>query len=218
MKPPENSMGYFALYIFFIPLMIMSMFYGGNVVDDIDLETNPEVQDVKEYNVDSNWTENGTLTSGMLTDSDIIYPDTNADGNWTSFIEDIPRSRLIELNYDADMRNGNGRIYVKAWEFQPNGTQPNETRIVELQSGLNTETLNLSEYNFFEYTIEMEETAGSMNQRPNVDALRIDYEIIEGTQAGLDSGTIQLMFWLLMLFAISGMIVGIAMSIKYYDI
>lgn len=205
----DNNMAYAIVFFVFVPFMIMSMFYGGQVVQDFDLQAAPDAQRVVEFDVSSNWSDQGTLSDNMLTDGDIIYPDSNQQGNWTSFVQDVPRNRIVEVTYDADMREGTGHIFVDAWTDNPNGDAPDDTVTVNLSSGVNTEEVGFSEYNYFRITIQMTEEGGSANQRPAVDRLNVDYEIVEEQLIGVETSTLYTAFYVLILLAIGSLIGGL---------
>lgn len=181
----------------------MTVFYGQPLISEMDLRTAPTTQDVIEYDVTANWSDSGTLTADMLTDGDIIYPEANQGGNWTSFLQDVPRNRIVEATYTADMRDGNGQLIVNAWTDAPNGDPPDASETVELQSGQFTEEIGFSDYNYFRIKVHMEETAGSSNQRPSVDSLRVDYEIVNEDQVGLEKADTYILFYTLSLLAVS---------------
>lgn len=196
----ENPLVVLLMFFILVPMLILTMGIGAGIIEGQDYQTAIEFKDTKEFNVSSNWTDKGTLNN-LNTDSDIIYPDANNQGNWTSDIQFINNARLVDYKYSADMRNGNGNLIVNTWKDNLSGN-PDKTKTINLESGINSNTLNLSNQDYFEFVFTLNETAGSSNQRPNVDYLFVDFNIIKDEQVGLDEGTTTAFYYIMMFLAV----------------
>lgn len=135
-----------------------------------------------ELEIEGNWTEYGALTSNMSTDGDILYPVPNAEGNWTSIVEDKLSAQVIYSEISSDMRDGGGQLRIMAYENSTvSQDSPSRTYVRNLTG--NTErfdfTENVSRFDYFQVQIFMEETQGSNNQRPYVDSLRVGFSSID---------------------------------------
>lgn len=196
----DNPMVTMLVFFTLTPMFILTIGLGANMLQGTDYRTALDVVDTKEFNVKNNWSDKGTLKN-LNTDGDIIHPSANSNGNWTSTIQDIPRARLIDYEYEADMRDGNGQIIINAYKDDVVGGI-DKTESFNLESGVNSRELNLTEYDFFEFVFTLNETAGSSNQRPNVDRLNVDFDIVGNKQIGLDEGTTQAFYYLIMFLGV----------------
>lgn len=169
------------LFTLVTPLMFIGFSYALPVFQELDLDTAPTVNDTVSENFD-NWSQ-GTLMN-LETDGDILYATSSSSGTWTSPLFDFPRNRVLSYEYSADMRDGNGTLTINAWRDNLGGS-PDRTEVVELESGVNSGEVNFSESDYFEAVIDLEETSGSNNQRPNVDYLTLDFEILNSDEVGL---------------------------------
>lgn len=197
----DNPMVLSLIFFTLIPLLILTIGLGSNMLAGTDYQTAVGVIDTKEFNVDDNWSEKGTLNN-LNTDSEIIYPSKNEEGNFTSDIQDIPEARLIEYEYEADMRDGNGNFTVNAWKDNLTTGSPDKTVTKSLESGIVTNEINLTEYDYFEFVFNINETSGSSNQRPNVDYFYAEFDIVSTKQIGLDKGTTQIFYYLIMFLGV----------------
>lgn len=196
----DNSFTVMILFFVLTPMLILTMWYGANMLTGSSYQTALGIEDTKNYTVDSNWSEEGTLDN-LKTDSDIIYVDQNSNGIWTSFIQDFERSRILTIFYDADMRDGNGKLTVNAWKNNTSRS-PDKTTTIDLESGENSQELGFETYDLFEVVISLNETAGSNNLRPNVDSFNAEFEIVEDRQVGLDIGKVQSLYYILMFISV----------------
>lgn len=196
----DNSFTVMILFFVLTPMLILTMWYGANMLTGSSYQTALGIEDTKNYTVDSNWSEEGTLDN-LKTDSDIIYADQNSNGIWTSFIQDFERSRILTIFYDADMRDGNGKLTVNAWKNNTSRS-PDKTTTIDLESGENSQELGFETYDLFEIVISLNETAGSNNLRPNVDSFNAEFEIVEDRQVGLDIGKVQSLYYILMFISV----------------
>jgi len=204
----------FLMFIFFTPMLIVSAGYAMNVGQDLNLDTAIGIKDTLSYSVESDWDSFGVLDN-LQTDSDILYAGQNQQGTWTSYIQDVPRNRVLDLTYTAQIEDGNANLTVRAWANDPEGnfSNPDESRTFELMTGEHTETLNYTEYDYFDVVVTLEETGGNSNQLPHLDSLNIDFQILEGEQIGLSKDEVTI--WTLLL-VVSGFIQFImAMLIIY---
>lgn len=196
----DNPMVTMLVFFTLIPMFILTIGLGANMLEGTDYQTALDVVDTKEFNVENNWSNKGTLNN-LNTNGDIIYPSANSNGNWTSEIQDIPKARLIDYEYEADMRDGNGQIIINAYKDDVVGGI-DKTKSFDLESGVNSRELNFTEYDYFEFIFTLNETAGSSNQRPNVDRLNVDFDIVGNQQIGLDQGTTQAFYYLIMFLGV----------------
>lgn len=183
MTQSENGLVAVALFTLVVPLMYIGFTYAVPIFQTLDLDTNATVNDTVTFEEDE-W-ETGTLNNLQAEDS-LLFPEADESGNWTSDLFNVEGDRNIDYEYDADMRDGNGQLIINAWNNGADG-EPDETETVDLESGINSGTFDLSEYSSFEIVIELEETAGSDNNRPNLDYVQLDYDIVNSDEVGLSS-------------------------------
>lgn len=150
--------------------------------DSVSLTNNP-FGVTNSYSVDSNWSEKGTL-DGVQTDGDIVYISQSSIGNWTGEVQEEEESRSLELTVNGDPRSGNVTAYVNAWESLPNGGSPDQTFSFQVDNFSVSQEFNASQYNYFNVVLELEETGGSANKRPNVDSFELLW-LDESNQFGL---------------------------------
>lgn len=218
-KSNQNPFLYFILFIVFVPLLILSIGLGFNMIEDTDFKTAPFVADEVNQTFEGDSWLQGDLSANMLYNDQqgYIYPDQNSQGTWTSPIADIPRNRIVILNYDADLADGSGTITVNAWIDEPNDTtisNPNASKSFDLETGMVEEEVNFAEYNYFQTEISMTEEANDGDKFPRMNKLNVLYEIVEGRQFGMDSSEVIILFVLLMFFAIAFFVIGISAKIK----
>lgn len=144
------------------------------------VDTVPVLSDT--YSVDSDWEDEGILTGDMETDSSKIYPDSDSQGMWTSYMVEAGPDYVLELSYIADMINGDGNISIYSYDDESDDS-PAETFEYELESGENTLNVDETEnYEYFEIETELEETEGANNERPNVDSISAVWSEEQGLQ------------------------------------
>lgn len=144
----------------------------------------PVFQDY-EINIDNNWTDYGTLSANMLTDGDVIYPDSGFTGNWTGLVNEETDSQVIFARGEADMRDGSGFIEIRLYENPPTvQSSPNITLRETLDSGsynILFQQENISRYDFFVPRISMTEVQNTDNKRPSVESFNLGYSALETT-------------------------------------
>lgn len=159
--------------------------------NDASLTNNP-FGELKTYDVSSNWSERGELTT-LLTNGDIIYPDQNQQGTWESEILEENSSAVLDMSLSGDPRDGTVNVTVRAWEDLPNGGLPDKRYFILLNDFENSTTFNNSdEYNYFQISAELTETSGSANQRPNLDSISLSW-ITTSSQIGLNRENFQIL-------------------------
>lgn len=208
----DNAMLVIALFTLVFPLLFMGSAYVLPLISMLDLDTAPTVNDTISQNIDENWS-NGSI-DGLETDGDIIYPDTGMTGIWTSQLYDVPRNRVLSAEYGADMRDGNGTLTVRAWNDDASGS-PDEVKTFDLSSGENVEDVGFSEYSYFEVEIELTNTATNNNQRPNVDYVNLEFEIVNQDQIGLSSDQSTTLLFLVYVFGLMLFLFSMYYSISF---
>lgn len=206
----ENGMFYAMVFFVFVPMIIMSMAFGANAVRDLDVETAVGIKDTVNYTVEDNWNGKGVI-DGLSSNGDILYAGQNQQGTWTSYIQYVPRNRILELDYVAQIEDGNGDITVRAWADDPEGnfSNPDASTTFDMMTGEYTETLNYTQYNYFDVVVALEETGGNANQLPHVDSLNVDFNIEEEKLVGIETGTMLALFYVLLLLAVSNITIVI---------
>lgn len=165
-------------------LFIFGLFTYIPFSEDASLTNNPfGIENI--YSVDSNWSSEGTLTS-METDGDILYTGGNTDGEWLGTIQKEASSRTIKFEGAGDPRDGDVAFYIQSWQDLPNGNAPDNVYQVNLNDLSVKENFTAEQYNYFNVRIEINETSGSNNQRPNVDSFSLTL-IDESDQLGMSS-------------------------------
>lgn len=203
MTDDEYTFSDLVLFVSIGALAFMSIPFVISASADIQLGTAIGTSDVISIQFEDNWTELGTLDNIDETPQGSLTAENNQNGTYTSDIFDIPRNRVLEILYSTDLQGGSGNVTVNAWTtFE--GT-PDETVTFELEEGQATEQFNLTEQNFFEIVIELEDQA-------TVDSFQTNYEILEGRKSGIPTDVLAVFFALIMLFAVSMLMFGLAQN------
>ena len=194
-------------FVLFSVLVIAGMFTVFPVSDNANL-TDQGVYVNDRLQVDSNWSEYGTLDN-LETDSDIIYAAGNTAGTWTSNLQQGENFNVINISTVSDIRDGQINYTLRFWEDDPTLT-PNETVTGSVDEIDYTDKVgNVSAYDYFDLTLTIEETSGSNNQRPYVDAVTVEYiQNLDRSGLGLTTSD----FEVIVLFTFIG--TGLAALIK----
>ena len=203
MNDNEYTFSDLVLFVSIGALAFMSIPFVISASADIQLGTAIGTSDVRSIQFEDNWTELGTLNNLDETPQGSLTAVNNQNGTYTSDIFDIPRNRVLEIPYSTDLQGGSGNVTVNAWtDFEGS---PDETVSFQLEEGQATEQFNLTEQNFFEIVIELEDQA-------TVDSFQTDYEVLEGQQSGIPTDVLAVFFALIMLFAVSMLMFGLAQN------
>lgn len=170
--------------------------------DQASLTNNP-FGTLETLEVDENWNDTGTL-SDLNYNGDLIYPDANSFGEWNSFIRQENDSKVLRLDASGDPRDGTINFFVNAWTDEPNGTNPDEVFNASMdEAEFSTNFTSVNNYNYYEIEAELNETAGSSNERPNLDSLDVEW-INRDAQLGFSSDDFQV--FTLFIFIASGLL------------
>lgn len=179
-------------FVLFGVLIVAGLFTILPVSDSITL-TDEGVFVEGTLNIQSNWTNYGTLDN-LNTNSDIIYPDPNSQGTWTSDLQEGEKFDIVNISTVSDIRDGQINYTIRFWEDDPS-LSPNETVTNTIDEVEYTDTIeNISTYDYFDVTLTLREYAGSNNQRPHVDQLNVEYiQNLDRSDLGLEREMIQVL-------------------------
>ena len=208
----DNALMIVALFTLVFPLLFVSSAYVLPLINMLDLDTAPTVNDTVTRSVDEDW-NNGTIDN-LQTDGSIIYPAASETGSWRSQLFNIEGNRILTVEYGADMRDGNGTLTVNAWTDEVD-SNPDKTQTVDLRSGDISEQLNFSQYNHFDVEIELTETDGSSNQRPNVDYINLEFEIVNDDEIGLSQSQARPLLYMVYVFSLLLMLFTMYYAISF---
>lgn len=181
----DNRIVMMGIYFIFGALLVLSFVYVFNAAEFLNLDTSPIVEDVVNETWNDDWTDGATVTGDMNEHPDgYIYPSASATGKWSSGIIDIPRNRVLEATYIANMADGNGTITVYAWTSNTSAP-PDESVSIEMESGANTRRIGFEERDFFQVNVSMTEQDGDNDRFPRLEYLNLKYELISGEQIGV---------------------------------
>lgn len=182
----SNGLVAVALFTLVVPLMYIGFTYAVPIFQTLDLDTEPTVNDTISFQEDA-W-DSGSLNALDVTDS-YIFPEESESGNWTSDLINVNGNRELDYRYNADIRNGNGELVVNAWDDNLSG-EPDQSDSVELESGINSGSFDLSNYSSYEVVVKLEETAGLGEERPNLDSLEVDFNVLNKDEIGVSSNQV----------------------------
>ncbi len=173
--------------------IIFSIFIFFPVSLDADL-TDEGIIVEEEYEVTNNWEEFGELQN-LETDSNLLYPEANEQGTWTSLIQEEKSNTVLRFTGVGDARDGTGKYIINSWEESPEGQEPDQTFEIDLETGtVEEEFEDAEEYNYFQVEIDMEETGGNSNKRPHVDEIELEWvQVLDRQPLGLSSENFQLL-------------------------
>jgi len=173
-------------------MFIMSLFVYMPFSDTVNLTDEGEFLEGS-FEVTGDWEEFGTITGDLDTDSNIIYPEANQEGVWTSNLIEGERFDIVTLEALSDTRDGSISYTLNLWDDTVDG-EPDEVITGSIDSpNYFEEYEGLESYDVIELELSLEETGGNSNKRPHVDEVRIDYiENLDREGLGFDSDSFQL--------------------------
>lgn len=194
-------------FVLFSVLVISGMFTVFPVSDSVNL-TDQGIFVNDRLQVDSNWSEYGTLNN-LETTSDIIYAAGNTKGTWTSNLQQGEKFNVVNISTVGDIRDGQINYTIRFWDENPD-LDPNEKVTNTIDEVEFTDTItNVSQYDYFEVELSLREDSGSTNQRPNIDSLTVEYiQNLDRSGLGLTTSDFQV----IVLFTFIG--TGLAALIK----